>query len=133
MTSETSTSNSVRRVRNVSENELVDYAVTTPKVLILQIVELLEGKINYKDKKDLYGDIAERLSTIAKKFPAWQWRYVQSVASGTIEPSKRFVKAVEIMSASLDDLPVITAKAKHVTVFADPDLVQSGAYVMGTS
>jgi hypothetical protein len=84
-------------VRTVSEN-----LITTPPIqeTLNQLLALLGEILQHKDHKDLYTDMAGRLSAIARKDPAWGWRYVQSVASGTVQPSKRFARAVDALAVT---------------------------------
>lgn len=44
-------------------------------------------------------NLARRLSLAVNKSPAWTWRYVQSVAKGTIPPSKRMTEAIKIVGS----------------------------------
>jgi len=115
------------RVRNVSESEIV--AMSTKETLI-QLLTLLDAILEYKSNKERYGDLAGRLSKIANKEPAWGWRYVQSVVSGTVEPSKKFSNAVDVLAVSFDGIPVPFAKSSPVTVYAETGTIQEGAFVM---
>lgn len=44
----------------------------------------------------MYEKLALKLSKLAKKTPAWSWRYVQGVYHGTIEPGKKFLLALDL-------------------------------------
>lgn len=117
-------------VRNVSENF---YKPPSCSYLLTQLVEELQGKTAYKDGKDLFTDIAERLSRIAKKEPAWSWRYVQSVKSQTVAPSKKFEHAVHVLMATMDDMPTVIANSVTVTIMAEQGSIPEGAFVMGAA
>ena len=84
-------------------------------------------------KVETYRDLANRLSVVARKFPQWSWRYVQSVHNGTIEPSAGFSRAVEILAAEVDGLPAFVAETEPVTVHARPGAVHPDAIVIGES
>jgi hypothetical protein len=80
-----------------------------------------------------YTDLADRLSTLARKEPGWSWRYVQSVHAGSMEPSKKFARAVELLVAAVDGLPAFIAETEAVTVYARPGSVRANAVVIGES
>lgn len=130
MTSETSFLRLAERVRNVSEKEI--HAMST-KDTLQELLTLLGTILEHEDHKDLYGDMASRLSKIAHKVPEWGWRYVQSVASGTVEPSKRFSKAVDALAVTFDGVPVPFAKSSPITVYAETGTIAEGALVMAGS
>jgi hypothetical protein len=114
----------------VSEN-----LITTPPIqeTLNQLLALLGEILQHKDHKDLYTDMAGRLSAIARKDPAWGWRYVQSVASGTVQPSKRFARAVDALAVTFDGIPVHFANSAPVTVYAEAGTITEGALVMAGS
>lgn len=114
----------------MSENEI--YAMST-KDTLLELLSLLDTLLKYADHKDRYSDMAGRLSKIASKSPEWGWRYVQSVTSGTVEPSKRFSKAVDVLAVTFDDIPVPFARSSPVTVYAETGTVSDGALLMAGS
>jgi hypothetical protein len=114
----------------VSENI---YNGPSSKETLELIIALLRQSIAYEDNKDLYEDIARRLSTIADKEPMWSWRYVQSVVSGTVQASKKFAHAVEIMAVTMDDTSVTFAKSEPVNVYAEEGTIAPGSFVMGAS
>src|SRR5687768_6627597 len=86
-------------VRNVSEKTISTMSTSDT---LRELLTLLDEIFQHADHKDLYTDMASRLSKIARKDPAWGWRYVQSVASGTVEPSKKFAKAVDTLAVTFD-------------------------------
>jgi len=133
MTSDNRTANLFSRVRNVSENTKDVISMPYPKDTLLEILTLLDAMIEYSSNKDKFGDMAVRLSKIAKKSPAWGWRYVQSVASGTVEPSKKFADAVQILAVSIDGIPVSLAGASPITVYAETGTIKEGSLVMNKS
>jgi hypothetical protein len=130
MTSTTSVLQPESRVRNVSEMEI---SATPTKDTLLQLLTLLDTILQHTDHKDLYSDMAGRLSRIAGKTPEWGWRYVQSVSRGTVEPSKRFAKAVDVLAITFDDMPVAWAKSSPVTVYAETGTVAENALLMAGS
>lgn len=103
------------------------------KETLTQLLALLAEILKPADHKDLYTDMARRLSRIAGKSPAWGWRYVQSVAAGTVEPSKKFAKAVDTLAITFDGMPVQFAQATPVTVYAETGTIAEGSLVMAGS
>lgn len=79
----------------------------------------------------IYTDLARRLGSVAGK--EWSWRYVQSVHKGTVAPSRKLLRAVEILSAEMDGLPVFVADTEPVTVYVKPGTVRQNAIVIGSS
>jgi hypothetical protein len=82
-----------------------------------------------------YEELATRLSRIARKEKPWGWRYVQSVDHDTLghPPSKRFLRAVEVLAAEADGLPAFVADTEAVTVYARPGSVHPNAIIMAES
>lgn len=82
-----------------------------------------------------YQEIARRLSEIAHKDKPWGWRYVQSVDRNTLghPPSRRFLRAVEILAAELDGLPAFVADTESVVVQARPGSVHPNAILLAES
>jgi hypothetical protein len=130
MTSATALTDTVQSVRNVSEKSL--YAPLT-KDTLAQLLALLDANLHPGTHRELCADMARRLSQIAHKRPAWGWRYVQSVASGTVQPSRRFAAAVDVLAVSFDGVPVVAANAAPITVYAEAGTIREGALVMGRS
>lgn len=130
MTSRTLYLLSKRDVRNVSENRISTMSI---KDTLAELLTLLDTILKHSDHKDLYEDMAGRLSKIAGKDPAWGWRYVQSVQAGTVEPSKKFAKAVETLAVTFDGIPVPFAKSSPVTVYAETGTIADGSLVMSAS
>jgi len=114
----------------MSENPISSMST---KQTLRELLTLLDTVLKHADHKDLYTDMAGRLSTIAHKEPAWSWRYVQSVASGTVAPSKKFSKAVDALAVTFDGIPVPFARSSPVTVYAETGTIADGALVMGAS
>jgi len=46
-------------------------------------------------KVEMYSKLASKLSKLVRKSPQWTWRYVQSIANGTVEPSAKFLLAID--------------------------------------
>lgn len=82
----------------------------------------------------IYSDLAVRLSRMANRNGnAWTWRYVKSVHTGTVEPSKNFAHAVEVLSAETDGMPAFVADTEPVTVHARRGSVRANSIVLGLS
>jgi hypothetical protein len=84
-------------------------------------------------KVETYTELAEKLSRIAHKKNPWSWRYIQSVHVGLIEPSEKFVNALEILLADLDGLPAFIAETAPITVYARPGAIHLDAIVLSES
>ncbi len=82
-----------------------------------------------------YQELAKRLSQIARKNKPWGWRYVQSVDHRTLghPPSRRFLRAVEILAVEADGLPAFIADTEPVTVHARPGSVHPNAILLSES
>jgi hypothetical protein len=79
--------------------------------------------------RDFYALVAGKLSESIHHTPPWSWRYVQSVHSGTVAPSKEFNRAVESLAAILDGQPAELASLESVPVFAPHGMLRPGALV----
>jgi hypothetical protein len=96
-------------------------------------IGLLVADFGETGKVAAYQDLANRLSIVAHKESPWSWRYVQSIHHGSVEPSKKFLRAVELMMAEMDGLPVSIAETEPVTVYARPGSVHPNAIVLSES
>ena len=96
-------------------------------------IGLLVANFGESGKVAAYQDLANRLSTVAHKESPWSWRYVQSVHHGSVEPSKKFVRTVELLLAEMDGLPASVAETEPVTVYARPGAVYPNSIVLGES
>jgi hypothetical protein len=101
--------------------------------LISSIVEYFDGQRSALGTVGFYTMLAEKLSRIVKKEPAWTWRYIQGAHAGSIQPSKLLIRAVNALGAALDEVPVAMAYTVQVTIYARPDTVQAGSLVLGAS
>ncbi len=81
--------------------------------------------------EDLQG-IADKLSQVAKKEPAWGWRYLRNVLNGKIEVSTRLANAIMALGATMDGIPVQVAAGKPVQVLAVGE-VKPGALILADS
>jgi hypothetical protein len=99
------------------------------------VFDALRPSWGKKGEVVFYQELAKRLSQIARKNEPWGWRYVQSVDHGTLghPPSRRFMRAVEVMAAEVDGLPAFVAETESITVHARPGSVHPNAIVMGES
>jgi hypothetical protein len=82
-----------------------------------------------------YDQLAKRLSQIARKNKPWGWRYVQSVDHGTLghPPSRRFIRAAEVLAAEVDGLPAFIAETEPITIHARPGSVHPNAILLSES
>lgn len=80
-----------------------------------------------------YADLARRLSKIARKQPAWTWRYIESVAKGTIQASVKLQQAIDLLAASLDGARPEINGMQAVQVFAWPGTVKENAIILSPS
>src|SRR5512139_467965 len=96
------------------------------------IVEYHEAMLAELGTEKFFTHLAGQLSALAQRRPAWGWRYVQSVTSGTLRASRAFTLAVEAYGATLDDAPAVITYTVQVTVLARPGaLPENGALVLG--
>lgn len=86
-------------------------------------------------KVQFFEEVAERLSQIARKDPPWSWRYVQSAYRDTLghPPSKRFLRALELLAAEEDGTPAFVAETEEVTVYARAGAIRPGTIILGES
>jgi hypothetical protein len=77
--------------------------------------------------------LARQLSKIVKREKPWGWRYVQSVAKGTVQPSKDMRQAVDRLALAMDGTPAMLADVEEVTVVALRGSLQAGALVLPKS
>jgi hypothetical protein len=81
--------------------------------------------------EDLQG-VADRLSRIAGKEPAWGWRYLHNILMGKLDSSEKLTQAIMALGASFDGIPLEVAASRPVTVQALGN-VRPGALVFGDS
>jgi hypothetical protein len=81
--------------------------------------------------KDLQ-DVADQLSYMVKKDPAWGWRYLRNVMNGKMDPSAKLTDAVMRLGAMIDSTPVDVARSEQVTVMAVGN-VQPGSLILADS
>jgi len=75
----------------MSETKKVTEKLKKDVIYILRAFLPEKGKVKY------YQKLALELSKMVNKNPPWSWRYVQSVDHGTVEPSRKFVKAMRLL------------------------------------
>lgn len=110
--------------------------IYSPKLVqhaIGDLLELFREPMIGAGQVALYDEIAARLSAIVDKQPAWGWRYVHGVATGSMQPSKLMSRAVMAMVASMDGVPVEVADTEPVQIYARPGAVRAGSIVLGGS
>ena len=81
--------NSLNGVRKVSETMKTPENTKKDVQYLIRSFPLKNGTVKF------YKNLAGKLSNLVQKRPAWSWRYVQSVYHGTMEPSQKFVLALE--------------------------------------
>ena len=88
--------------------------------VIRSLLKDLEQRIAFKNREELYQDLARRLSAVAGRKEVWSSTYVINALNPKFESrvGKPFVRAANILAATLDGLPLQIAQAKSVTVFA---------------
>lgn len=77
-------------------------------------------------------DIAERLSALVGKEPAWSDAYVTNVLAHTLAPSRKFRDAVMRLAALIDGAPLAQVQSHPVQVQALGE-VRPGSLVYGNS
>lgn len=85
------------------------------------------------DRVEFWTMLAEKLSRVVGKEPAWSWRYIQSIYQGTEKPSKKFTAAVNALGAAIDEVPTSVVYTVSVKVFARPGAVKEGSVILGES
>lgn len=94
------------------------------------LIELLEiFKNGHADKTTLYRDVALRLSKLVGKSPTWKEDWIQSVANGNQEPSRKLARAVELLAAQVDGQHPALTDLEAVLVYAKPGTVRPGAII----
>lgn len=96
-------------------------------------VEVLLSENNLPASKPGYYELAVRLSAAIGRDSNWSWQYVRGIhkANGKIEAGKKMRKALQILLASLDDVPAIIAGADEVMVLQPPGSDVAGAMIVG--
>lgn len=96
-------------------------------------VEVLLSANNLPSSKPGYVELAVRLSAAVGRDSSWSWQYVRGIhkANGKIEAGKKMIRALQILLASLDDVPAIIAGSDEVMVMQPPGSDIAGAMVYG--
>lgn len=96
-------------------------------------VELLLLENNLPASKPGYYELAVRLSAAVGRDSNWSWQYVRGIhkANGKIEAGKKMRKALQILLASLDDVPALIAGSDEVMVLQPPGSDIAGAMIYG--
>lgn len=103
---------------------------------VVSLLDALRPKFSKNGHKvQFFEESAKRLSEIAHKDPPWSWRYVQSVYRGTLghAPSKRFMRALELLASEIDGTPAFVADTVEVMVYARPGAIRPGTIILGKS
>lgn len=102
------------------------------KQIQITLNQIIEAQGRSQSVSDLETTAAD-LSRIVGKSPPWSARYLRSVINGTLEPSRKLSKAVQILGATLDDTPQLLANVEPVTIYAPPGSIRPGAVILGKS
>ena len=97
---------------------------------------ILEHFSNFQQanaKVAFYSLIALKISKVINQNPPWTWRYVQMVHRGTLQPSKRFGRAVMALGAAIDEVPSLVIDTEAIQVYAKIGSVLPGSVVMARS
>ena len=115
------------QVRNAAKTKAIQRDLTA-------LIVTLEPSHSKWEKVEILSDLATRLSRQADKFPAWQWRYLQGVLQGNLDPSPRLVKAIRELLMEITTIQQLDANhpTKSVTVRAIRK-VQPGALILSGS
>lgn len=76
--------------------------------------------------------VADRLSDLAGRSPAWGWRYLRNVLNHKIDASRALVDAVMRLGALVDGAPKDLARSERVSVQALGS-VKPGALILADS
>ena len=96
---------------------------------------LLEYMEPLRDGSDVkfWGLVAGKLSQALEREKPYTWRYPAGVSKGDIKPSYDFARAVKILLAESDGLPVEIGRLESVQIYASRGVVQAGSVVMAAS
>ena len=103
------------------------------KYMLKSVMEALKPSCNSTGNVAFYTDIAIRLSSVVDRSKPWGWRYVQGVDVGTIQPGKEFIRAVQILGATMDGIPKDIANTEPVQIHAKPGTVKPNSIVLAES
>ena len=122
-------------IQTMSQRVTFDEIMQDDQSTVQSNLDALRGVFGKSGKVETYTALAEKLSAIANKEKPWGWRYVQSVDQGTLghAPSRKFIRAVEILAASLDGVPVFITETEPITVYARPGAIHPNAIVLAES
>lgn len=81
---------------------------------------------------DSLEEIAVRLSQIARKDPAWGWRYLRNVLNKKLDASQKLIRAMLALGATIDGTPSDLAGARSVSVMVLGN-VKPGALILADS
>ena len=119
----------------MSQHVTFDEILKDEQSTVKRNLDALTGVFGKSGKVETYTVLAEKLSAIAHKENPWGWRYVQSAHQGTLghEPSRKFIRAVEILVSDLDGFPAFIAETEPITVYARPGAIHPNAIVLSES
>src|SRR5574343_1208886 len=105
----------------------------TDPSIVQALIDQLRPALGQNGEVAFFEQLAIRLYLTAHQDTPWGWRYIQSVAHGTLEPSRKFMAAVQLLASEMDGLPAFIAETEPVTVHARPETVQKNSIVLGSS
>jgi len=80
---------------------------------------------------DLQG-IADKLSYLVNKEPAWGWRYLRNILNKKLDASQKLLDAIMRLGATIDETPTDLVKSERVMIQAAGH-VRAGALVLADS
>ncbi len=104
---------------------------TQQQTRLVDGVEMLRGLIVALGVNDLQ-EVANRLSRMANKEPAWGRKYIRNVIDRKLEPGRNLVDAAMRLKAVLDGTPVDIAKSDQVAVHSLGN-VRPGSLILSDS
>jgi hypothetical protein len=82
---------------------------------------------------EFWQRVAGKLSQALEREKPYTWRYPSGVYKRDIKPSHDFVRAVKILLAEVDGLPVEFGRLESVQIYASRGVVHAGSVVMAAS
>lgn len=80
-----------------------------------------------------YGKLAFQLSAAVGRSRAWSWQYVRGIhkGDGKVGAGQNMQRAILILLATLDDVPLVVAGSRKVYVLETPGSDTEGALLHG--
>lgn len=97
-----------------------------PVSQVLQsVLDDFRERTEFENQEELYTFVAEKLSAIAKKEPAWSAKYIYNVLKIENFASKKFEEAVNILAVAIDGVPIVVAQARKVTILTSKNIKEN--------